>query len=265
MPAEVVGFSGLPNVGDEVVEMENERAAKKLSDERLEDIRQKKLAAPRRSTLETLFANIREGEKKNFNVVLKTDVQGSLEAITKSLKDIKSDKVEVKILHGAAGPDLRKRHPAGQRLGRVVIGFNVKVESTAVAIAKREGVQVKLYSIIYELIDQVKEAMLGLLDPLTREKIDRPRQGQAGLQAHPRHRRRLRGHRRPLDRKARARVIRGNQPVFDGHMDTLRRFQDEVPEVRNGLECGIRLGDFNDYEEDDIIECYELEKIAQTL
>jgi translation initiation factor IF-2 len=265
MPAEIVGFSGLPHVGDEVVEMDNERSAKRLSEERLEEIRQKKLAVPRRSTLENLFHNIREGEKKVFNIVLKTDVHGSLEAITNSLKDIKSDKIEVKMLHSAAGPISESDVLLGSASDAIVIGFNVKVEASAVAIARREGVQVKLYSIIYELIDQMKEAMLGKLDPLTREKVlghakvkqvfKLTRGVVAGCVVTD----------GLLNRKARARVVRGNQPVFDGHMDTLRRFHEEVPEVRNGLECGVRLANYSEYEEEDVIECYELEKVAQSL
>lgn len=265
MPAEVVGFSGLPNVGDEVVEMDNERTAKRLSEERQEEIRQKKLAAPRRSTLEALFANLEAGAKKTLKVILKTDVQGSLEAITKSLLDIKSDKAQIQILHSAAGPISESDILLASASDAIVLGFNVKVESNAVSVAKREGVQVKLFSIIYELIDQVKEAMLGLLDPETREKLlghakvkvvfKLTRGKVAGCVVTDGR----------IDRKARARVIRGGQPVFDGSMDTLRRFHDEVPEVRNGLECGIRLANYQEYEEDDVIECYELEKIQQTL
>lgn len=141
----------------------------------------------------------------------------------------------------------------------------MKVESTAVAVARREGVQVKLFSIIYELLDQMKEALLGLLDPETREKI----LGHAKVKVvFKLTRGRVAGcvvTDGRLDRKARARVIRGNQPVYDGSMDTLRRFHEEVPEVRNGLECGVRLGGYQEYEEDDVIECYELEKIQQTL
>ena len=265
MPAEIVGFSALPNVGDEVVEMESDRAAKRLSEERLEELRQKKLAAPRRSSLETLFSNIRDGEKKVLNIVLKTDVHGSLEAITKALMEIKSQKAEVKMLHSAAGPISEGDILLGSASDAIVIGFNVKVEASAVAIAKREGVQVKLFSIIYELIDQVKDALLGLLDPLTREKMI----GHAKIkQVFKLSRGIVAGcvvTDGRLDRKARARVIRGNQPVFDGQMDTLRRFHDEVPEVRNGLECGVRVANFTEYEEEDVIECYELEKVAQSL
>jgi translation initiation factor IF-2 len=265
MPAEVIGFSGLPNVGEEVIEMESERAAKKLSDERLEELRLQKLAAPRRTSLETLFATIAEGEKKAMRIVLKTDVQGSLEAITKSLKEIKSDKVEIEILHSAAGPISESDILLASASDAVVIGFNVKVESTAVSVAKREGVQIKLYSIIYELLDQVKEAMVGLLDPETREKVI----GHARIkQVFKLSRGIVAGcvvTDGRVDRKARARIIRDGQPVFDGHMDTLRRIKDDVAEVRNGLECGIRLANYREYEEGDIIECYELEKIQQSL
>jgi len=265
MPAELVGFNGLPNVGDEVIEMENERTAKRLSDERLEEIRLKKLAAPRRTSLETLFANIEEGQKKNLRIVLKTDVQGSLEAILKMLREIKTEKVEIEILHSAAGPISEGDILLASASDAIVIGFNVKIESTAVSVAKREGVQVKLFSIIYELVDQVKEAMLGLLDPEMREKMlgharikqvfKLTRGVVAGCVV-------IDGR---IERKARARVLRGGQAVFDGHMDTLRRFHDEVAEVRNGLECGIRVANYSEYQEDDIIECYLLEKFAQTL
>ncbi|MCE9519138.1 MAG: translation initiation factor IF-2 [Verrucomicrobia bacterium] len=265
MPAELVGFNGLPNVGDEVIEMETERAAKRLSDERLEEIRLKKLAVPRRSSLETLFANIEDGQRKNLRLVLKTDVQGSLEAIIKMLHEIKTDKVDIDILHSAAGPISEGDILLASASDAVVIGFNVKIESTAVSVAKREVVQVKLFSIIYELVDQVKEAMLGLLDPETREKpLGHARIKQvfkltrgivAGCVVTDGR----------IERKARARVLRGGQSVFDGHMDTLRRFHDEVPEVRNGLECGIRVAGYTEYQEDDVIECYLLEKFAQAL
>jgi len=265
MPAEVIGFSSLPNVGDEVVEMENERSAKRLSEERVEELRQKKLAAPRRSTLEALFTNIAEGEKKSLKIVLKSDVQGSLEAIAKSLADIKSDKIGINILHSAAGPISEGDVLLASASDAIVIGFNVKVEATAVSVARREGVQVKLYSIIYELIDQMTEAMLGKLDPEMRERVI----GHAKVKVvFKLTRGRVAGcvvTDGRIDRKARARVIRGGQPVYDGGVDTLRRFHDEVPEVRNGLECGIRLGNFTEYEEEDIIECYELDKIQQTL
>ncbi len=265
MPVEVVGFSDMPRVGDEVVVMESERVVKKLSEERQEEMRQSKLVTRRRATMEDLFANIEEGQKKVFKVVLKTDVHGSLEAITKCLEEIESDKINLRILHGDVGPINESDILLASGSDAVVIGFNTKTENKALATAKREGVQIKLYSIIYELIDQVKEAMTGMLDPLTREKV----LGHAKVKQIFKVQKGWVGGSQVIDgridRKQRARVLRDGQPVYDGAIETLRRFQDEVPEVRNGLECGIKLQGFSDYEEGDIIECYELEKIAQSL
>jgi translation initiation factor IF-2 len=265
MPVELVGFSDMPHVGDEVVVMESERVVKKLSEERLEELRQKKLVTRRRATMEDLFANIEEGQKKVFKVVLKTDVQGSLEAITKCLNDIESDKINLRILHSDVGPVNESDVLLASGSDAVIIGFNTKVENKALTAAKREGVQVKLYSIIYELIDQAKEAMTGMLDPLTREKVI----GHAKVKVVFKVQKGFVGGSQVtdgrIDRKQRARVLRGGQAVYDGGIETLRRFQDEVPEVRNGLECGIKLHGFSDYEEGDVIECYELEKIAQAL
>ncbi len=265
MPCEVIGFSDMPHVGDEVVVMNNERDVKKLSEERLEEIRQKKLSVPRRSTLEHLFASIEDSNKKALKIVLKCDVQGSVEAVAKCLTDIQSDKCNLDILHKEVGSINESDVLLASASDAIILGFNVKVENKALTTAKRETVQIKLYSIIYELIDQVKEAMAGLLDPITREKI----------LGHARVKQVFKVHKGfvggsvvtdgVMQRKQRARVLRDGQAVYDGGFETLRRFQDEVGEVRNGLECGIKLSGFSDYEENDVIECYELEKIAQTL
>ncbi len=265
-PVEVVGFSGLPHVGDEVVEMKSERDAKRLSDERQTEQREDRLDVPQRARLESLFANMESGNKiKSLRVILKGDVQGSVEAIRGALADIKSDKVKLDIIHSAAGPISESDILLASASDAIVLGFNIKLESNAVKVAKREGVQVKLYSIVYELIDQIEEAMLGLLDPVTRES----RLGQAKvLQVFKVKRGKAAGcyvQDGKIDRKARARVVRDGQVVFDGPIGTLRRFQDDVDEVKAGTECGIRLGDYNEYEPDDIIECYQLEKIAQSL
>jgi len=265
MPCEVIGFSDMPHVGDEVVVMKNERDVKTLSEERLSDIRQKKLTVPRRSTLEHLFASIDDSNKKVLKVVLKCDVQGSVEAIAKCLTDIKSDKCNLDILHKEVGSINESDVLLASASDAIILGFNVKVENKALTTAKRETVQVKLYSIIYELIDQVKESMQGLLDPLTREKVI----GHARVKQVFKVNKGFVGGSVVTDgmmnRKQRARVLRDGQAVYDGGFETLRRFQDEVNEVRNGLECGIKLNGFSDYEENDVIECYELEKIAQTL
>ena len=264
-PVEIVGYSAVPSVGDELVELENERKAKKLSDERLEAQRQAKLAPIQRSALETLFNNIEQGKKASLRLIIKADAQGSLQAIEKSLTEIESDKISAEILRQSVGPITEADVILASASDAILIGFNTKVEAKAQPIVKREGVQVKLFSIISELIDQVKEAMLGLLEPETREKVV--------------------GHAKVLEvfklssgkvggctvtdgrvaRRARARVLRDGVPIYDGGFSTLRRFKDDVKEVKVGLECGIKLGRFNDYQPGDVIECYELEKLEQSL
>jgi translation initiation factor IF-2 len=265
MPAKVLGLSGLPNAGDELVVMESERAARLLSEERLLEIRTSKLAAPQRATLENLFANIAEGQKPTLQIVLKGDVQGSVEALVGALKDIPQSKITLDIIHSAVGPITESDVLLASASNAVIIGFSVKVENNASTVAKREGVQIKLYSIIYELIDQVKEAMAGMLEPELRETVighaevrqvfDLSKGKVAGCYVSDGR----------ISRSARARVLRKKQPIYDGGIGTLRRFQDDVKEVRAGLECGIKLGDFSEYLPDDIIECYTLEKVPQQL
>jgi translation initiation factor IF-2 len=262
-PVKVLGFTGLPNAGDEFLVMESERSAKTLSEERLTAKRAEKLTTPQRATLESLL-EAADG-KKVLRIVLKCDAQGSLEALTGALKQIESKKIDLEIIHAGVGPISESDILLASASNAVVVGFNVKVESMAVGVAKREGVQVKLYSIIYELIDQIKEAMAGLLDPEHRESVI----GHAEVKQVFQLSRGIVAGCLVTDgrvaRVARARVLRKRQPVYDGGVSTLRRFQDDVKEVRSGLECGIKLGDFSEYEVGDIIECYQLEQIAQKL
>ena len=262
-PVKVLGFTGLPNAGDEFLVMESEREAKTLSEERLETKRSEKLSVPQRATLETLL-EAADG-KKTLRLVLKCDTQGSVEAIVAALKQIESKKVELDIIHAAVGPISESDILLASASNAVVIGFNIKVENMAVTAAKREGVQVKLYSIIYELLDQIKDAMAGLLEPEFREtvlghaEVKQVFELSKGIVAGC-----LVTDGR-IARTARARVTRKRQPVYDGGISTLRRFQDDVKEVRSGLECGIKLGDFSEYHVGDIIECYQLEAMVQKL
>ena len=264
-PVEVLGFAELPNVGDELVAMENERAAKKLSDERQLERRQERLERPKKSRMEDMLALVEGGQKVELKLILKCDVQGSVEAICRAIGDVESDKVDVNFIHAAAGSISESDILLASSSDGVVLGFNVKVESNGVKAAKREGVQVKLYSIVYELIDQVKDAMLGMLEPELREKV----LGHAEVkQVFKVKRGRAAGclvSDGKVTRTAHARVVRDGTPVFDGKMSTLRRIQDDVEEVKQGIECGIRLGEFNEYEVGDVIECYGLEKIEQSL
>jgi translation initiation factor IF-2 len=264
-PVEIIGFAELPHVGDELVQMKNERASKKLSEERLEEKRNARLVRPKKSRMEDLMSMVEGDNTIQLKIILKGDVQGSVQAIENAINEIKSDKVEPRFIKSAAGAITENDILMASSSDAVVLGFNTKVESNAVRAAKREGVQVKLFSIVYELIDTVEEAMLGLLDPLTREtiighaevkQVFKVRRGRAaGCIAKD----------GKVTRTAHARVLRGGVPVYDGKMSTLRRHQDEVDQVKQGIECGIRLGEFDEYEEGDIIECYILEKVEQTL
>jgi translation initiation factor IF-2 len=262
-PVKVLGFTGLPNAGDEFLVMESERAVKTLSEERLESKRAEKLTVPQRATLETLLESATG--KKILRLVLKCDTQGSVEALTAALKQIESKKVDLEMIHAGVGPISESDILLASASSAVVIGFNTKVENMAVSAAKREGVQIKLYSIIYELLDQIKDAMAELLDPEFRETVlghaevkqvfELSRGIVAGCLVTDGR----------IARTARARVIRKRQPVYDGGISTLRRFQDDVKEVRSGLECGLKLGDFSEYHVGVLIECYQLEAMAQKL
>lgn len=263
-PVNVLGFTGLPNAGDELLVMESEKSARALSEERLADLRNHKLAMPQRATLESLFDSL-GADHKTLMMILKADAQGSVEALTTSLSQIQSKKIDLEIIHAGVGPITESDVLLATASNAVIVGFNVKVENQASATAKREGIQIKLYSIIYELVDQVKEAMAGMLDPELRESLlghaevrqvfELSKGTVAGCFVTDGR----------ISRTARARVLRRKQPIYDGGIATLRRFQDDVKEVRAGVECGIKLGDFTEYEVGDIIECYNLEKVAQQL
>lgn len=264
-PVKVLGFNALPQAGDELVTMDTEKSARLLGEERMAKVRTEKLTTPQRATLENLFQSLADEQKKSLQIVLKADVQGSLEAVITSLREIKSDKISLEIIHSAVGPISESDVLLSSASNAVIVGFGVKVENSAAATAKREGVQIKLFSIIYELLDQIRESLTGMLDPELRESVV----GHAEVkQVFDLSKGRVAGcivTDGRIPRSARARVIRRKQAVYDGGVHTLRRFQDEVKEVRTGLECGIRLGDFNDYEVGDVIQAYNLEKVAQQL
>jgi translation initiation factor IF-2 len=265
IPVKVLGLNGAPSPGEEYNVLKNEREARELAEDRADKIRLGKLEAPPRVTLENLFDAIADEQHKVLKLIIKGDVQGSVEAIVSSLKKIESKKIDLEIVLSSVGAISESDILLAKAAQAVVIGFNTKTDNSAANAAKREGVQIKLFSIIYELIDQVKEAMVGLLDPELRETplgtaivkqvFQLSKFPVAGCSVQTGR----------IVRNARARVMRRRQPIYDGAVATLKRFQDDASEVRAGLECGIRLGDFNEYLPDDIIECYQLEKFTQTL
>ncbi len=265
IPVKVLGLDGAPSPGEEYNVLKNEREARELAEDRRDKLRLGKLEAPPRITLENLFEAIADERHKVLKLIIKGDVQGSVEAIVTSLKKIDSKKIDLDIVLASAGAISESDILLAKASQAVVIGFNTRTDNAAANAAKREGVQIKLFSIIYELIDQVKEAMVGLLDPELRETalgtavvkqvFQLSKFPVAGCSV-------VSGR---IVRNARARIVRKRQPIYDGAVATLKRFQDDAGEVRAGLECGIRLGDFNDYLVDDVIECYQLEKFTQSL
>ena len=263
----VLGLNGIPEAGSEFSAVEDEKAARDLAEERFTARKKSELEGvrPRRQTLEDIFGQIKDMTAKVLKVIVKADTQGSVEAICDALNQIDSSKVALEIVHSAVGAVSSADVLLASSSNAVILGFHTRVDNSAAEQAKHEGVQVKLYAIIYELIDQVKEAMSGLLDPLLKEVVI----GQAEVRkifslskggniagCAVTNGRLVRG---------KMRVRRRNNVIYEGVSLTLKRFQDEVNEVRSGMECGIRLDGYDDFIEGDILECYTLEKVAQKL
>lgn len=261
----LLGLNGVPEAGLEFSVVENEKAARNLCEERAEQARDVGKERHPKVTIETLFDTLQGESAKVLKLVVKADTQGSVEAIVDALKKIDSDKVSLEVIHSAVGTITESDVLLASASKAVVLGFHTRIDNGVSDLSKREGVQIKLYAIIYELIDQVKEAMAGLLDPLLKEvvfgaaevrKIFSLSKGGNVAGCVVVSGRLVRG---------KARVMRRKGLIFEGIIQTLRRFQDEVNEVRAGMECGIRLDGFDDFAPGDSIECYTTEKVAQSL
>jgi translation initiation factor IF-2 len=262
----VLGLNGVPEAGLEFSVVEDEKAARDLAEQRTMEAKAEGLEAARgKVTLENLFATLQSQQGKALKIVVKADTQGSVEAIVEALKKIESDKVTLEIIHSAVGTITESDVALASASSAVILGFHTRVDSGVADKAKHEGVQIKLYAIIYELIDEVKEAMAGLLDPILKEvvigsaevrKIFELSKGApvAGCIVNS-----------GRIAKGKVRVRRRKEVIYEGLTQSLRRFQDEVNEVRAGMECGIRIDGFSEFQVGDAIECYSVEKIAQKL
>jgi len=260
----MLGLNGVPQAGLEFSSVENDKSARALAEERQESGRKSTDRRPK-VTLENLFATMAEDSAKELKIVVKADTQGSAEAIVEALGKIKSEKVSLDVIHTGVGTISDSDVLLASASKAIVIGFHTRVDSGANDTAKREVVQIKQYSIIYELIDEVKDAMTGLLDPELKEvilgstevrKVFPMSRGGTVAGCYVTNGRIARGQ---------MRVFRKERQLFEGTCLSLRRFQDEVNEVRAGIECGIRLDGFNDFEEGDSIECFHFEKTAAQL
>jgi len=264
----VLGLSGVPDAGAEFVVSKSEKDARDTAEARMAEIREKAIssAQPKRASLESLLEKAAAGEKKELNVIIKADVQGSIEAIHHIIDGIKSTKVSIKVLLTGVGNITNNDVLLASASDAVIIGFHVSTENGVSGLAKREGIEIKLYNIIYELMDDLKNIMAGMLDPIMRETVhgqavikqvfDLGRKGKvAGCLVRS----------GKVTSRSRARVIRQGDRIFEGAVANLKRFQNDASEVREGQECGVRLDHFTQYEIGDIIELYEVEKIAQQL
>ncbi len=261
----MLGLNGVPEAGLEFSVLEDEKEARDLAEQREQQAAQRIDRIPRQSHLGKLFATLDATQAKVLKVVVKADTQGSVEAIVEALKKIESDKVSLEVIHSAVGTITESDVALASASSAVILGFHTRIDVGVADLAKREGVQIKLYSIIYELIDQVKEAMAGLLDPIIKEVVvglGRSAQNLRIVQG--RQRGGLHGHQR-AHRRGKVRVLRRKGLIYEGVVQSLRRFQDEVNEVRAGMECGIRIEGFSDFQIGDAIECYTIEKVAPKL
>jgi len=262
----VLGLNGVPEAGLEFSVVEDEKAARELAEQRGQDAKTLGQEPARaKVTLENLFAQLASSTSKALKVVVKADTQGSVEAIVEALRKIESDKVSLEIIHSAVGTITESDVALASASAAVILGFHTRVDSGVADKAKHEGVQIKLYAIIYELIDQVKEAMAGLLEPILKDvtvgaaEVRKVFQLSKGAP--------VAGCMVASGRivKGKVRVRRRKEIIYEGIAQSLRRFQDEVNEVRAGMECGIRIEGFSDFQVGDSIECYTMEKVAQKL
>jgi len=265
-PVEVIGLSGVPEAGDVFVSMKDEKQAKEIATLRQIKHREQELAKHSKLSLEDLYKKIQSGEVKDLNVIVKGDVQGSIEAVSETLRKLSTDAVRLNVIHSAVGAITETDVNLSAASNAIIIGFNVRPEVKAQGLADKEGVDIRLYSIIYDAVEDVKKAMEGLLAPTLKEKylgraeireiFSVPKIGNiAGSYV-------VDG---KIIRNSQARLLRDNMVVYEGKLASLRRIKDDVKEVATNYECGIGLENYNDIKIGDIIEVFEIEKVATKL
>jgi translation initiation factor IF-2 len=269
MPVSIHGWSSTPDSGGEFQVVKNEKTAKQIAEERTIEL---KRVVPtddeeeqKPATIETLFEAIAQTRKRVFKLVVKCDVHGSTEAVIDILGSIKSDKIDLEVITAEVGGISKQDVDLASTSDAAIIGFNVRLESGVAPIAKHGGVKIMQFNIIYEMVDKVKEAMADLLDP---DLIENTVGSAEVRQVFPVGRTMVAGclvSDGRINRDARARVLRKSEEIFDGKISMLKRFKEDVKEVRNGYECGVQIADFGNFEEGDVIECYEMEKKRASL
>ncbi|AJI88014.1 MULTISPECIES: translation initiation factor IF-2 [Yersinia] len=266
IPVEILGLSSVPAAGDEVTVVRDEKKAREVALYRQGKFREVKLARQQKSKLENMFANMTEGEVSELNIVIKSDVQGSCEAICDSLEKLSTDEVKVRIVGSGVGGITETDATLAAASGAIILGFNVRADASARRVVETEGLDLRYYSVIYSLIDEVKQAMSGMLAPEYKQQIiglaevrdvfKSPKFGAiAGCMV-------TEG---VIKRNNPIRVLRDNVVIYEGELESLRRFKDDVSEVRNGMECGIGVKNYNDVRTGDVIEVFEIIEIKRTI
>ncbi len=266
IPVEILGLDGTPGAGDEFTVVSNEKKAREVALFRQGKYREVKLQRQQQAKLENLFENMQAGDVKTLNIIIKADVRGSLEALTSSLLDLSTDEVKVNVVSGGVGGIAETDANLAVASSAIMIGFNVRADAQARAIVEREEIELRYYSVIYDIIDDVKLAMTGLLSPEFKEQIvgiaevrdvfRAPKIGAvAGCMV-------IEG---SVYRNKRIRVLRENVVIYEGELESLRRFKDNVAEVRQGMECGIGVKNYNDVKVGDQIEVFDTIEVARTL
>ncbi|MCO7199621.1 MULTISPECIES: translation initiation factor IF-2 [Pseudoalteromonas] len=266
IPVEILGLSGVPAAGDEATVVRDERKAREVALYRQGKFREVKLARQQKAKLENMFSNMTEGDVSEVNIVLKADVQGSIEAIADSLTKLSTDEVKVKIVGSGVGGITETDATLAAASNAIIVGFNVRADASARKVIETENLDLRYYSVIYDLIEEVKQAMTGMLAPEFKQEIiglaevrdvfKSPKIGAvAGCMV-------TEG---VVKRSAPIRVLRDNVVIYEGELESLRRFKDDVAEVRNGMECGIGVKNYNDVKVGDQIEVFETVQVERTL
>lgn len=262
MPVEISGFDDVPDAGDELFAVEDEKLIKQVAQDRKDKLRTERIQASCKVSLDNLFENINEGKIETLNIIIKADVQGSSEAVRQALEKLSNDKVKIKVLHSGVGAITKDDVNLAIAFNAIIIGFNIRPDSNAKEISEKENVDIRLYRVIYQAIEDMEKAMLGMLEPVFKEVV----LGHAEV----RNVFKITGAGTiagcyvtdgKMQRNASVRLLRDNVVIFEGKLSSLKRFKDDAKEVTTGFECGIGLANYNDIKNNDIIECYVEEEV----
>ncbi|MDD7663006.1 MAG: translation initiation factor IF-2 [Eubacteriales bacterium] len=264
MPVEISGFTDVPSAGDEMMAVEDDRLGRQVVEERRDKLKAARVASSAKVSLDNLFSRIDQSKMTTLNLIVKADVQGSVEAVKQALEKLSNDQVRVRVLHSAVGAVTKDDVNLASAFDAIIIGFNIRPDNNAKEAAEREGVDIRLYRVIYQAIEDIEKAMKGLLAPEYKEVL----LGHAEV----RNTFRITGagtvagcyvQDGKMQRNAQVRLLRDNIVVFEGKLNSLKRFKDDAKEVAAGYECGISFDGYNDIKEGDIIECFIMEEIER--